>query len=50
MWGNCWRPLLDSRTVGGMLVGLRVAREEGALAPGGGDLAARLVQLGIGRP
>ncbi|KAF8648873.1 hypothetical protein HU200_064577 [Digitaria exilis] len=32
-----------------MLAGLRVAREEGAPAPGGVDIAARLAQLSIGR-
>ncbi|KAG2580714.1 uncharacterized protein LOC120680266 [Panicum virgatum] len=32
------------------LAGLRVAREEGAPAPSGGDIAARLAALSIGRP
>ncbi|KAF8644062.1 hypothetical protein HU200_066573 [Digitaria exilis] len=45
-------PVVRSPAVDGiaeMLAGLRVAREEGAPAPGGGDFAARLAQLSIGR-
>jgi len=46
-------PVVRSPAVDGIadtLVGLRVAREEAAPAPGGGDIAARLAQLSIGRP
>ena len=46
-------PVVRSPAVDGIadtLAGLRVAREDGAPAPGGGDIAARLAQLSIGRP
>ena len=46
-------PVVRSPAVDGIadtLAGLRVAREEAAPAPGGGDIAARLAQLSIGRP
>ncbi|RLM48709.1 uncharacterized protein C2845_PMPSC055819 [Panicum miliaceum] len=42
------RPAVDG--IADTLAGLRVAREEGARAPGGGDIAARLARLSIGRP
>ncbi|RCV36741.1 hypothetical protein SETIT_8G006400v2 [Setaria italica] len=41
-------PAVDG--IADILAGLRVAREEGAPAPGGADIAARLAQLSIGRP
>ena len=46
-------PVVRSPAVDGIadtLAALRVAREDGAPAPGGGDIAARLAQLSIGRP
>ena len=46
-------PVVRSPAVDGIadtLAGLRVAREDGAPAPGGGDIAAQLAQLSIGRP
>lgn len=46
-------PVMRSPAVDGIaetLAGLRVAKEETAPAPGGGDIAARLAQLSIGRP
>ncbi|KAF8706422.1 hypothetical protein HU200_030692 [Digitaria exilis] len=45
-------PVVRSPAVDGIaetLAGLRVAREEDAPAPGGGDIAALLAQLSIGR-
>ncbi|TKV98928.1 hypothetical protein SEVIR_8G006000v4 [Setaria viridis] len=41
-------PAVDG--IADILAGLRVAREEGAPAPGGADIAARLARLSIGRP
>ena len=45
-----WAEPESGNGIADTLAGLRVAREDGAPAPGGGDIAARLAQLSIGRP